>query len=763
MGKPLRRNRRKHIAELLENRQLLSTYYVDANAPGLTQDGSSWEFAYKDLQAVLTKPTLVSGDTVKVADGTYKPTAGTDRSVSFNLVNGIGVFGGYAGYGAGDPEARDTILNATILSGDIGTVGTKTDNSYHVVTATSVSSSSVIDGVSITLGYADGSSIIRYGGGMLVNSASPTLSNCTFVNNTASIQGGAMNLSSSSAPSLTHCLFKDNQAAYGGGINNESSSPILTHCIFTGNSATTAGGLEGGGTDAGGGMLNLRSSPTLIGCTFIGNTTPYSWGAGLCNIMSTTTLTHCLFAGNKASKLGGGIKNTSSSVWLTNCVFIGNTATLMGGGMYSDSPATLANCTFTGNTASNSGGMYFTSSTPTLTNCILWNNGAIPFFSLNAPKITYSDIEGGYTGTGNLNADPLFVRNPSPGADSKWGTADDDYGDLRLQIASPCIDVGLNSANTTSTDLAGYPRVVNSTIDMGAYETTLPIALAGGSSNDTYVARRSAEGLNLQIWSSADTSGAPTYCYALNSLSAVALDLGDGNDTLLLDLSNGGNLPLSLANVENVQILSSSSTSLALSSTQLTLNSTVIPYTGTLTFLLNSNILNSLSLTGNVSLKLANPNLIVNSGAIPALRSYLANAATGAKPSIVCDSASILALLDNSKLHKTSFAGVSLSAPFSQLLIRSATPGDANLDGVVDQKDLLSIFANLNKTNATWLNGDVDQSGTVDLADLAIVQSKLSAPASMVLKAGQSKAKVKTAVCKVGRKVQLRHKAVRKS
>ena len=625
-----------------------TTYYVDPNAAG-DNSGKSWVNAFTNLQAGLA--AAFSGDTLKVADGTYKPTTTTDRNITFNLSSGVALYGGYAGFGAANPEARDVSLYPPILSGDIGNAGMITDNSYHVVTASGVNSSAILDGFTITLGNANGTGTDQNNGGGMLNlsAASPKLTNCSFIRNSAS--------------------------ALGGGMYNNASSP---------------------------------------------------------------TLTFCMFYGNNSSKSGGGMYNFASSPNLSNSVFVGNAATVTGGGMYnagasaSPSSTIMTNCTLAENTAPNAGGIYIDSdyAATTLTNCILWNNSnpAI-YYKYSAPPITYTETQSMFAGTGNIHADPLFARNPSAGVDRRWGTNDDDYGDLRLQIASPCIDKGLNSANTASTDLAGNPRVINSTIDFGAYETTLPIALAGSSSNDFYVAKLSADGATLQIWTSPDTSTAPAYVYAIKSFSAVALDLGAGSDTLLLDLSNGADIPLTLSNIEKVQILSTSATSLGLSTTGINTATAFIPFTGTPTFQLDSNILKSLSLTGNISLNLTKPNLIVSYGVIPSLRTYLANAATGAKPSIVCDSASTLALIDNSKLHKTSFAGVTLFEPFSQVLIQPAAPGDANLDGVVNENDLLVIFANLNKTNATWLNGDVDQSGTVDLTDLALVQSKLVSPA----------------------------------
>jgi hypothetical protein len=85
-------------AEALEGRVLLATVYVDANPAITTHDGKSWDTAYADLQPVLT--AAVSGTTIKVADGTYKPTSGTDRTISFVLKSGVGLYGGFAGFGA---------------------------------------------------------------------------------------------------------------------------------------------------------------------------------------------------------------------------------------------------------------------------------------------------------------------------------------------------------------------------------------------------------------------------------------------------------------------------------------------------------------------------------------------------------------------------------------------------------------------------------------------------------------------------------------
>jgi hypothetical protein len=51
---------------------------------------------------------------------------------SFQLINGVTIKGSYAGFGEPDPDARDIALYETILSGNIGRILDKSDNSYHV-------------------------------------------------------------------------------------------------------------------------------------------------------------------------------------------------------------------------------------------------------------------------------------------------------------------------------------------------------------------------------------------------------------------------------------------------------------------------------------------------------------------------------------------------------------------------------------------------------------------------------------------------------
>jgi hypothetical protein len=382
-----------------------STYHV---AVGGTGDGSSRGQAMGSLAGALGAAT--ASDEIWVAAGTYTPTTGTDRTATFALKSGVAVYGGFAGTETLRSE-RDPVANVTILSGEIGAAG-NLDNSYHVVTGRT---GATLDGVTVTGGNASGGGLAGFGGGIFNNANSPTLANVTVSGNAA--------------------------AFYGGGIANLSGSNVtLTNVTITGNSAGS-----GSSTGSGGGIANLLSSPTLTNVTISGNTA--GMGGGISN------------------EIGGRPK-------LTNVAITGNSAT-HGGGIYNnDSSPTLVNVTVSGNTASSEiGGIYnsgTTGSLPTLRNSIVWanSNGSIGDASGSGATVTYSIVAGGYPGTGNLNADPLFVA-AVPAAPSTGGN-------LRLQAGSPAIDAG-NPADTTTTlgvttDLDGNDRVSGGRVDMGAYE-----------------------------------------------------------------------------------------------------------------------------------------------------------------------------------------------------------------------------------------------------------------------------------------------------
>jgi hypothetical protein len=487
---PLSASKRLRVAartaccvEPLEARRLLTgvtVIYVDQHATGAAS-GADWADAYTDLQTALSQAG--SGQTIEVAQGSYQPTTGTDRTATFQLIDGVEVNGGYAGVTGENPGDRNVSLYPTILSGDIGTTGDSSDNSYNVVTGSGTDSTAVLNGFTITGGNADGATASnQYGAGLINSDGSPTINNCTFTNNLASGGGAAIdNYGSSTAPQISNCTFTNNVVSNGVGgavANATGAAALFQNCTFTANSA---------GAGVGGAVDDYNATTKYIQCLFIDNFSSSDGGA-VETVMSTTSFTDCSFEGNTSAGADGGgavYAANDPSLAFVNCAFVGNTAANgYGGALENDaSSLSIVNCTFTANTASFAGGAVgnYDATSPATSNSIFWNDSAptsseIYDYGTTNPTVTYSDVDGGSAGTGNIDADPMFVRNPSPGADGVWGTADDDYGNLQLQAGSPAIDFGSNAAIPVGirSDLVGDLRVFNGVVDMGAYEFIAP-------------------------------------------------------------------------------------------------------------------------------------------------------------------------------------------------------------------------------------------------------------------------------------------------
>jgi len=528
------------------------TIFVDDNAPA-GGDGASWASAHKYLQDALAGAEY--GDEIWVAEGTYKPDQGAgktagDRTASFNLVNGVGLYGGFLGRESDrDPQGDN---NQTILSGEIDSNSSLW--SLHVVSGENLDTGTTLAGFRITKGNANGVSGTGhdYGGGILLKESSLNLSNLVFTNNTAG-SGGGISSSSSSTVTLTNCVFTNNTAGSGGGIY--SSTATLINCVFTNN---TAG-------DFGGGISS--SLATLINCVFTDNTAGSRGniggsGGGIYSSYSVT-LTNCVFTNNTADSgrntLGSGGAIYSDSATLTNCVFTNNTAG-SGGAIYSTtysdtSTVTLTNCVFTNNTAGYDGGAIF-SWYVTLNNCVLWQNktNGMRGHGLYSNKswkthVLEDAVESAYPGDPNVqeivyqpnlnilqgwegdirafDADPLFTNIDNPiGPDGIWFTEDDG---LRVLTGSPAIDAGYNESlpadtsdldkdgNTTEPipyDALGKARRIGANVDIGAYEfghgnppseKKLALSLTAGNGGSVNGAGYLEEGVVANISATAST------------------------------------------------------------------------------------------------------------------------------------------------------------------------------------------------------------------------------------------------------------------
>jgi hypothetical protein len=150
----------------------------------------------------------------------------------------------------------------------------------------------------------------------------------------------------------------------------------------------------------------------------------------------------------------------------------------------------ITNCSFLYNSAGASGGGICNNmSNPTIGNSIIWGNNAPSLPNIqdynSTSVINFSNVAGGYPGTGNINADPMLVNaSDSNGPDGISGTADDG---IRLLPCSPSVNAGNNAdiPGGVITDIAGNARIQLGNIDMGAYETITNPVMVIADSNQT--------------------------------------------------------------------------------------------------------------------------------------------------------------------------------------------------------------------------------------------------------------------------------------
>ncbi|MDA7645607.1 right-handed parallel beta-helix repeat-containing protein, partial [bacterium] len=202
-------------------------------------DGLSWGQAVKSIQKGLSLATT-EGE-IWVAAGTYYPTDGGDsgRGASFEFGQRVSIYGGFRG-DEGTRVARDRNLNPTILSGDIGTIGVDSDNSYHVLEHRSANASNGthLDGVIVQRGNASGSGYQQdYGGGIFVYSGTMTLRNTMIRDNKASWRGGAAAIEQGKLHLEGALVYNNSAVSSSGGIVVLSGDVFLTNTTVTENTS----------------------------------------------------------------------------------------------------------------------------------------------------------------------------------------------------------------------------------------------------------------------------------------------------------------------------------------------------------------------------------------------------------------------------------------------------------------------------------------------------------------------------------------------
>ncbi len=270
-----------------------------------------------------------------------------------------------------------------------------------------------------------------------------------YVNNTTTLDG---------ANSVYHVVLNAN--------NGLDTTAKLDGFTITGGDASGSGPIN---NKLGGGMYNHNSSPLINHCRFENNNAVF--GGGLLNRSSAARILNSYFISNSAA-MGGGAFNWSNTVsQYVNCVFSNNNATKDGGGMMNNknTNAEVINSSFGNNLASRWGGGCFSAKTSTsiMYNDVLWGNSPEQLRSDGSSSydVMYSDVQGGFVGIGNIDADPLFTNVLA--------------NDLSIPVGSPLNGAGNNGLVPADIieDIIGNDRFFG-TVDMGAFEVVFPLRLA---------------------------------------------------------------------------------------------------------------------------------------------------------------------------------------------------------------------------------------------------------------------------------------------
>ena len=282
--------------------------YVDTDATGLN-NGANWANAFNSLQDAIA--ISIPGDKIWVAEGVYRPTTGTSRSATFQLPNGVEVYGGFNGTET-NRHQRNWQSNLTILSGDIGVQGDLSDNCFHVVRMSSMGEDYFLDGFVIESGNANGGSLNDEGGGITIQGAnSAVVQNCWLRNNFGNDGGGVHIRSVPNNVVVQQSIFQNNQGGNGAAIYF-ANDPAIRSCLFVQNNAANDGIV----------FAEQNASLVLNNCTFYLNNLQTS-GAHVIDGQGSGAnwlITNSIFWFNSHPNQVAAIYNQGSNALVSHCI-----------------------------------------------------------------------------------------------------------------------------------------------------------------------------------------------------------------------------------------------------------------------------------------------------------------------------------------------------------------------------------------------------------------------------------------------------------
>lgn len=481
---------------------------------GMNGDGTSWQSASGDLQAMIEQSS--AGDEVWIAVGTYKPDSlirkNRKNSYTFFLKEGVSLYGGFAGTETdkserqmGESGKKYDFVHETILSGDDeepdtwiremmngstyrygwrteGDVipGTKNNHNHILYSAQQFSHLTVIDGLTLKGGNASVHNV-KAAGGALYALGNIRMRACRIVENSAwfaaestsnsDTKGGAVFLEGSGEASIEDCYFARNysHSSYGRGLGGAiyAQNVVINGCDFEDCVAL----------DNGGAIYNIGG--TVKNCTFADC---YSASGGAVYNGEEGTFTHNTVYDCRAL-LGGGVYNegTASYNIIAGCYAdteeYGNDLAGQGGGVYNKKGLILGSVVYN-NKAGKGGGVFVVDGK--VVNSTIQNNAV----RIESTTINIGLNEGVSEETtvfntiGNADAEASnFVK---PTIFRGLATQEGDKVALReaswaLAEGSSFIDAGvLTDGINEEVDIAGNKRVLGEAIDKGAYEHVAP-------------------------------------------------------------------------------------------------------------------------------------------------------------------------------------------------------------------------------------------------------------------------------------------------
>ncbi len=379
-----------------------------------TTIGRDWCHPYADLQVALAFAANPSNGVTQVwvAAGTYSP--GASRSDSFVIPDGISLYGSFTGateLGGRNEQtlaARDAFFFFDPVGTSVGApitvlVGGGAGGAYHVVTLTNTGSTTLIDGVRISGGHADGSDDDAKGAGILMLNSDARVVGCYIVDNYSTTAGGGIEFTRTGAADVAQfvrCQIEGNfanldpfAAAEGGGMEGIGGPYRMERCVFFKNSSVFAcGGLH-------------AETVFLDTCTFSNNSAFADGGLGA----HAATLNWCIFEFNTASGDVGGMY--ADSAIATDTVFYGNNASENNGaaqvGGPSAPPSRFLRCSFDNNAATNglNAGIVLAIDGTTIEDCIFRKNsaynGSSAIFSTASCTISNCTVRDNHSGGGD--------------------------------------------------------------------------------------------------------------------------------------------------------------------------------------------------------------------------------------------------------------------------------------------------------------------------------------------------------------------------